>query len=353
MPTQKIITFISSSKKSSNLLYSIYRYAHEQYKSQYKAKFKRFTHFFLLEILFAIQKNLPKEIVQEISEYSYRKYVAKKPEYFFTRYLFNILGKCYFIKAYTFLKNSNTDVLYIFDDTSIINKATIFAAKILKLEIKILHQGYRNNTIFIDSNATRWNNSIPRNVEFYYQIKAQKIHITEENNHTDDIVLVLMQDDFSPETLLYSPLFVNQKQFLATIKEVAKEMPKTKFIIFNNNSEEQDTKNLLFTKKTFQEFLPFCKCVITINNQEALFALEELKPIITIGNAYFNIEGIAVSVASTSKLITTLQNIHQFQIDKLLINNFLYCVNDLYAIQCSNVENPTIQDKTNFIEIIN
>jgi hypothetical protein len=346
------VLFFATSKKDSTLFFDLYEHTKGYYKHIYKPIFKRITSFFILEWLFALQRNLPKDVVNEISEYSYRKYVAQNQDGFFTRLFFNILGKMYFIKCYNILQKYNIEILYIYDDNTIINKACIIAAHNLKIDVKILHDGYKKNLIFIDENATRWNNSLPRNVSFYEEIQPSKTYIQKMEAKKENLVLVLLQDDLSPETLLYSPWVRNQKHLLRILADLSKKVPQTQFVVFNATMEYHDTPTIHFTKKPLQEFLPFCKCVITINNQKALFALEVLKPVITLGNAFFNIKGITIGVSSEEKLHTSLKNIDSFKLNTTLVNNFLYCINELYSIKCENINIATTEEKHSFVRLI-
>lgn len=338
------LLFFASSKENSQVIFKLYTHTKEHYKKVYKSLYKRHSGLFFLAWIFAIQKNLPKEIVEEISEYSFKKHVTQLPEKFCTRYWYNILGKIYFIQCYTLLKKHNINTLYLYDDTTIINKACIIAAQYLKIDVKIIHEGYKNNILMIDGNATRWHNSIPRNQDLYQNLNPNKTYITQKPQQAHNIVLVLLQNDLSPETILHSPWVLNQKHLVRIIGNLAKNLPQTQFIIFNAESPSTETQNLHFTTKPLKEFLPFCKCVITINNQQALEALEEQKPIITLGNCYFNIYGITQPVGSEKQLLETLQNIENIPFNTQTANGFLYCLNDVFSVKLYSVENPQSQE---------
>ena len=327
-------------EENSQLIFKLYTHTKEHYKKVYKPIYKRLSGLFLLAWIFAIQRNLPTEIVKEISQYSFKKHIAKLPEKFYTNYWYNILGKIYFIQCYTILKKYDINTLYIYDDISIINKACIIAAQYLKIDIKILHKGYKENIIMIDGSSTRWHNSIPRNHDLYQNLNPSKTYITQKPQQAHNIVLVLLQNDLLPETVLYSPWVLNQKHMVRIIGNVAKILPETQFIVFNASEPNTETQNFHFTTKPLREFLPFCKCVITINNQQALEALEEQKPIITLGNCFFNINSIANPVGSEKQLLETLKNIEKIPFDVQTANGFLYCLNDVFAIKFQNVENP-------------
>ena len=103
------LLFFASSKENSQLIFKLYTHTKEHYKKVYKPIYKRLSGLFLLAWIFAIQRNLPTEIVKEISQYSFKKHIAKLPEKFYTNYWYNILGKIYFIQCYTILKKYHND----------------------------------------------------------------------------------------------------------------------------------------------------------------------------------------------------------------------------------------------------
>lgn len=341
---KKNILFFASSKENAQLPYKLYTHTKEHYNKVYKSFYRRLSGLFFLEWIFAIQRNLPQEVVKEISEYSFRKHVAQQPEKFYTRYLYNILGKIYFIKSYSILRKLNIDTVFLYDDTTIVNKACVLAANVLKIDVKIMHQGYKNNLLMIDGLSTRFNNSIPRNKEIYTNLTPDIHYITQKPQPKHNLVLVLLQPDLSPEMLLHSPWVINQKHLIRIVNAMAKNLPEMQFIIFNAEGQHQNTANTHFTTKPFTEFLPYCSGVVTVSNQEALAALEEQKPLINLGNCYFNIEDITHSASSETQLLKLLTNLNSLPLNFKTCNGLLYCLNNVFATQCYNTLAPTPEE---------
>lgn len=197
---KKNILFVSHNKQDSTLMLKMFLHAKDYYQKICNPYYRRLTKIFFLEWIFALQRNLPMETVESISEYSYRLYISEKKEKFYTRFLFNILAKIYFIKCYSLLSKYSVNVLYIYDDSSIINKACVVAAHLLKIDVNILYQGHKKSLIYIDSVGTRWSSSIPRKKEFFEDINLNKNFIN-PNSHKENIILVLLQDNNSPDIL--------------------------------------------------------------------------------------------------------------------------------------------------------
>jgi hypothetical protein len=58
----------------------------------------------------------------------------------------------------------------------------------LKIEIKILYEGYREEMLFIDSNATRFRNSMPRNPDFYKNLQLEPYNV---QNNSKNLIFIL------------------------------------------------------------------------------------------------------------------------------------------------------------------
>ncbi|MFT4967139.1 MAG: hypothetical protein ACI9CD_000136 [Candidatus Deianiraeaceae bacterium] len=345
------VLFFANPNGGLNLIFQLHQYTKNKYGAIYRPIYKRALNFFIFEWIFALQKNLPREMVKEISEYAFQRYVLKHNAGFFARLFFDVLGKMHFVKYYGTLKKHDVQHIFIYDDIAIANKACIVAAYTLKVDVTIFSEGCTNAMLLVDRSATRWNNSIPRNVDFFKILNPQRQYISDSPHPSGNMILVVMQEDSSPEILLHSPWISSQRQLLRIIVSVSQKLPNTHFVIFNTRQQYEDSANVHFSDKPLEEFLPFCKAVVTVNDHRTICAFEYHRPVILLGNTFFNIQDLSVSASSVETLHSAIVDIENFPFNKEVANNFLYAINTLYSVKCLNVNYPTNNELNAMIQV--
>jgi len=333
--------FLSANKEDEVFMKSLHNYATEELSEKVQPFFRRVTNFFFFEWIFAIQRNLEHDLVVYMSEYEFRKYTVVNKNKFFTRFYFDCLAKMHFINSYSYLRKHNIDVIYVKDDISIPHIACILAAHNLKIDVKILYDGYRKEMLFVDANATRFRNSLPKNVDFYQNLQLEPHEI---NNNSENTILVLLQKDDSLEVMLDSPFVKNQKYLLATVSNLSKVHPNYKFIIFNSDVEFHNTENVIFSQDDFADLIPNAKAVITINSTQAMYAFEYDKPVVLFGNAFYAMNGLTIPIASEQEISDIISKIEEFEFDSSLAHKFIAFVQHYYAVKCTNFIEPTKED---------
>lgn len=339
--------FLSANESDEAFMKELYDCAASALADKVRPFFRRVTNFFVLEWIFAVQKNIEYDLVAYMSQYGFLKHTHTKPNKFFTKFYFDCLAKMHFIKSYAYLRKYNIDVLYVKDDNSISHIACIVAAHNLKIDVKILHEGYRNDMLFIDSNATRFQNSLPRNPEFFKNLQVEQS--VEVENKADNIILVIMQPEDSVEILVNSPFVKSHKYLLTIIATLAKEHLNYQFVIFHSNYHFQDEENISFLDDGFEQFVPNAKAIITVNSHKALYGFEFNKPVIVLGNAFYAMEGLTIPVTSEEELFNAIDKLDTFEFDADLAYKYIAFVQTYFTIFCSNTLQPTLDDAKNII----
>jgi hypothetical protein len=332
------VMFMGHLSDDAKFLYSFYQYTQKNYQKDYNVFYDRISSFLLMEFLFAFTVRLPKEIIDEIAEYNYKLYISKYKNRFFTKFLFHWLAKAYFVKYYGKLLKKKIEYLFIYDDNEIKKKACVIAARVLKVNYTILYQGYKPNVLLMDHFATRWRSLMPHNPEFYLQISGKRKTTPSQK---DNIVLVVLQDDKSVESVLYAPVISKQFELLQLITDVSQVLIKTRFVIFNASKWNAGTHNIVYTKENFASFLPKAKAVVTINCQSAMHALDFDIPIIAFGDAVYNIEGVSVVPKSKKEFIDILEKPSVYY-NKSVACNFMNVIDGKTAVT-SSMSNPSTQ----------
>ncbi len=338
--------FLSANESDEAFMKELHQCVTSDFAKKVRPFFRRVTNFFIFEWIFAVQKNIEYDLVSYMSQYGYLQHIHTKPNKFLTKFYFDCLAKMHFINSYAYLRKHNIDVLYVKDDNSIPHIACIVAAHNLKIDVKILHDGYRSDMLFVDANATRFQNSLPRNKEFYKELNLQPTQIATK---TDNIILVLFQPEDSPEILLNSPFVKSHKYFLTIIAKIAKIHLNYQFVIFHSDYEFQDEENISFLDEGFAQFLPNAKAIITVNSHEALHGFEYNKPVIILGNAFYAMEGLTIPATSEEELFTAIKNLDSFEFDADLAYKYITFVQLYFAVLCKNKVQPTLEDCKNIL----
>ncbi|REJ15370.1 MAG: hypothetical protein C6W58_11440 [Bacillaceae bacterium] len=96
----------------------------------------------------------------------------------------------------------------------------------------------------------------------------------------------------------------------------------------------KDQDHLIFLKNgNTNELIRKCDLVITINSTVGIEALKSYKPVITLGNAYYNIEGIVHPCLNLDQLHQVIKNALDKEVNKELITKFLYYLRFNYQIE--------------------
>jgi capsular polysaccharide export protein len=96
--------------------------------------------------------------------------------------------------------------------------------------------------------------------------------------------------------------------------------------------KEQD--HLIFLKNgNTNELIKKCDLVITVNSTVGIEALKSYKPVITLGNAYYNIDGIVHPCLKLDQLNQVIKSALDKGVNKKLISKFLYYLRFNYQIE--------------------
>ena len=227
----------------------------------------------------------------------------------------------------------------------------------IALEIARLHRikpiyfetGFLPNRFVIDKKGVNFYNSVPRDINFYKNYKndkplpkeliprtprnAKKFANIKKENLPKEFIFIPFQVDYDTQILLFSPWIKNMEQLFFLMKEIAeqlninivfKEHPSSKKEYPNLHKIAKNHKYLSFANGyPTQELIQKANAIITINSSVGIESLLFDKKVITLGNAFFNIDGIVKHVNNKKKLLNILKTLENWNIDKNLIQNFL------------------------------
>jgi|GEM_PF-1297426 len=170
------------------------------------------------------------------------------------------------------------------------------------------------------------------------------------------------------QTLLYSPWIKNTRDLVKTVIEAVKRYNHTygdslKVIFkshplqatdvdFNESEIQEICSKYSFVKYlatgNTKELIQNAVAVITINSTVGIEALIELKPVITLGNAFYNIEGIVKHCSDPADLPEYIKDSIRNPLNIDLILKFLYYLRFYYFLEL-DYRAPNKETMSNFL----
>jgi len=92
---------------------------------------------------------------------------------------------------------------------------------------------------------------------------------------------------------------------------------------------------LWFRKYNIEKLIEKSSLVITINSSVGVKSLMHHKPLIALGNSFYNIDGVTYHVKDLDKLGETIKSALEKGVDTTLIDKFLYYLRFKYLVEGS------------------
>ena len=273
-------------------------------------------------------------------------------------YKFNLIRpivKVYFkilsyINYFRFFKYvSKYDRIYLWSGLKFEQMIIKEIAKLYNKQIFYFENGFLPNRIVIDEKGVNFYNSVPREKNFYCNYnfikelpsklvprlpinKGFKSH-DGNINLPSKFIFAPFQVDYDSQIILFSPWIKNMREFFFILKSIAEELNIN--IVFKEHPSSkknyEDLKkiamesNFIYFANNYptQELIEKSQGIITINSSIGIESLLFNKKVITLGKAFYNIEGIVKHASSKEEVIIILKSFNKWVLDEKLIKKFL------------------------------
>jgi len=218
--------------------------------------------------------------------------------------------------------------------------------------------GLLPNTTTLDSKGVNYRNSVPRNADFYRAYRApegageQRLELIprasrnkkfEPVNLPERYVFIPFQDDRDTQVRLFSPWISDMRQLFALGKRLADECNLTVVFKEHPSSREhypelhaQTNEHLLFANgNPTQELIENSEFVVTLNSTVGLESLLLGTPVMTLGQAFFNIPGLVAHADSAGEMLELARRFPQWALEPQVRQGFLHYLTAEYCIQGS------------------
>ncbi|HTT99881.1 MAG TPA: hypothetical protein VMF58_17660 [Rhizomicrobium sp.] len=259
------------------------------------------------------------------------------------------------------------DLLVVWGGFQLPVAAALAAARDAGIKTQFCENGYLPRTIVMDPKGINAGNSLlGKQAEFYRAVAipdGKRTHLlgtplvtralkggataSETLVLPEHFVFLPLQVHDDSQILLYSPHFRDMSsvvRFCAQgvdtynrrhgthLKLVVKEHPSDHGRI-DYSGMRREFPDAVFTKMTpTQELIQKCAAVITVNSTVGIEALLHLKPVITLGDAFYAVPGLVRVSNDEGDLAETLQDAFETPIDRDLTEHFLYFLRYHYLV---------------------
>ncbi len=233
------------------------------------------------------------------------------------------------------------------------------ACEDLSIKTVFMENGLLPDTTVCDQQGVNARNSMPRTADFYLSQSAYS-----ENTINTDLVVrtskhrkassqsplpqrfifVPFQVDTDSQILLFSPWIKTMQQLFAEMKQIQSNLSGVKLVFKEHPSSPIDYRHLhsqlsqdqgIFANDfSTQELIDRSELIVTINSTVGIEGLLRNKKVISLGEAFYNIEGLVNTVSSQGQLLSVIEDLlsDQFVLDDMLRRNFLSYLSHAYLI---------------------
>lgn len=215
--------------------------------------------------------------------------------------------------------------------------------------------GLLPNTTTLDTKGVNFRNSVPRDAAFFRDYQAQEgaasaqlALVPRKPRNTglpvielpERFVFIPFQDDRDTQVRLFSPWVADMRQLFALGERLAAETGMT--VVFKEHPASRESypelhvrsnERLLFANgNNTQDLIQASQFVITLNSTVGLESILLGKPVLTLGQAFFNIPGLVAHADSAEELMARASAFPDWSLDERIRENFLrymageYCV---------------------------
>lgn len=335
---------------------------------------------------------LSRKDIDQIVEYSFLKFKAsrkKGDEDFINQLYYKYLlykTRVLYNYFYRYIKDNDVNLVVVWNGYHVEPASCVKAARVAGIKVLYMENGFFPRTIVVDEKGVNAANSlVGKDAQFY-----QKVQMVPEKlaqlKETKLVPRELRRKYFGKEALdlppryfflpfqvytdtqvlLNSPQIHNMHELVDQVYSalekynhkynqdhwlVIKEHP-SDFgrINYNGLKKKYKNKKVIFTTTLpSSELIESSRAVITINSTVGIEALLKGKPVITLGEAFYNVEGLVHHCIDLSRLQDDMWNAVSEKMNSGLVDKFLYYLRYQYLVEIDK-KNLT---KENIVPVLN
>ncbi len=322
---------------------------------------------------------LEKEKAQQIILFSTKRMLVRYPLvkiiYPLLRFVQLMRARAYYRISLLYFQTRRPDLVVLWSGQVLPLAAACTAARQLGIKLLFCENGYLPRTIVMDPVGVNAHNELAGKTREFYdkvvvdkeqlkQLMAERLQarslknkfpgkqadIFEAEQHIqlpEEFVLLALQVFDDSQILLYSPRFQGMPQLISycakevrrfnsqynrNLKLVVKEHP-SDFGRSNYDKLKAGLRDTVFIQTiSSQELIDKSLAVITVNSTVGIEGLFCSKPVITMGDAFYNVPGLVYHLGDGDELAERLDDALSKGVDRGLVEKFLYYLRYRYLV---------------------
>lgn len=217
--------------------------------------------------------------------------------------------------------------------------------------------GLLPDTTTLDPHGVNYFNSVPRDAAFYRAYaerqsvnrvpqvvtlipRKPRVEGQVAISLPERFIFIPFQDDRDTQVRLFSPWVGNMRELFALGERVAAETGWT--VVFKEHPSSRESypelhrrthDGLMFANgNVTQDLIEASEFVITLNSTVGLESLLLGKPLLTLGQAFFNVEGVVMHADSADELLQIAKDYPRWPVDEALRKSFLHYLQHEYCV---------------------
>lgn len=327
----------------------------------------------LKKIILISKVKINKNILDEICSYEKSTIISKQGKYSNVRVTIheNVAKRlyAYFLKL---LKKKNIDMIIVWNGSRLVSAAGLAAAKELGVKTLYMENGYFPYTIVMDPKGVNAESSLfGKSSEEYLEIEVNssryqyflengigKRALRKSNDESEEekivtekeYIFIPFQVHDDTQIIFNSPYIKTMEKLLELVYEnvsryndengsdywiAVKEHPSDHGRVDYSELFEmyKDKKIIFYKKANTDQLIKNSKLVVTVNSSVGLESLFRGKPVMSLGKAFYNIDGIVTNVKSEENFYEKLCVSLEERVNKELIAKFLYYLRFHYLVE--------------------
>lgn len=272
-----------------------------------------------------------------------------------------------------YLRRRRPDAVVLWNGHRMPESAVKCAADALSIPVIHIENGHLPNTRTVDARGVNAFNSVPRNPGFFrarraplgdhWDLVPRPLHPSKSPGDVPDsplvaggrlpqrYVFVPFQVDTDSQLLLHSPHVANMRALFNLLEAamqqlegdervvVFKEHPTSRYVYPDLHERSERNPRLQFCNSlSTRELIEKAETVVTINSTVGIEALLFRKRVVTLGNAFYNVDGLARQATNAGELAQLLGDRSWYPDDAVLGGLIDYLRND-YCVPMNPARN--------------
>ncbi len=302
--------------------------------------------------------------LEKVVNYYYKKKISRTTllrwikflRHIFRHYLM-FVAKNYFNNYCRYFENKKIDCIGVWSGNAIPLAAAIVAARRTNIKTVFFENGALPNTTAMDTKGINFQNSVPRDPDFYLSLsvphnynepksqlikrESKKIIKDTPVKLPDNYLFIPFQVFGDSQIILFSPWIDKMELLTELVIRARDEAGQNLWLVFKEHptckndysvfKKRLKSPNVLFANgNSTQELIENSQGVITINSSVGIESLLLGKKVITLGQAFYNIEGLVLHADNFQELIECIKKVQTWNFDNNLKNSFLSYLDEYY-----------------------